>query len=169
MTPSHLRYEQIRVADAQNDQETAVQIATGGVPGAITTVTQEDLQQLFLSQMKRIIFGNIAGHWYADFESQGISSLYEKAIDFLLDNDPVAEGTTYTPVYLGSRVIQERWTITATVLDLKRVTYTYAGNRVTQTVVQVFGVDGLTVIGQTTTNYTYLSSRVAHGVTTRDV
>lgn len=66
-----IRYREVRRADALNDQKTAGQILTAlGV-----SVTQEDLQQFVLSQLKRVIFGNNPGNWYSDFESAGIPSL----------------------------------------------------------------------------------------------
>ncbi len=66
-----VRYREVRVADARDDQKTAAQIATADT----SPVTQEDLQQLVLSQLKRIIYGDAAGHWHDDFRAQGIPSL----------------------------------------------------------------------------------------------
>lgn len=69
--PDKIRYRQIRVADNRDDQSTPSQIAFANT----TSVTQEDFQALVLSQLKRVIFGDKAGHWYLDFESLGLLPL----------------------------------------------------------------------------------------------
>src|ERR1700745_1713353 len=63
-----VRYKEVRRADAVDDQKPAAQIANPYAPG---TQTQEDLQQLILSQIKRILFGDNPGHWYDDFIAAG--------------------------------------------------------------------------------------------------
>jgi len=40
-----------------------------------SSITQEDLQEFVLSQIKRVIFGDHPGNWYLDFESLGIQPL----------------------------------------------------------------------------------------------
>jgi hypothetical protein len=71
--PTKLRYRDVRVADKTDDQKTAVQILNA----LVSSITQEDLQEFVLSQIKRIIHGNNAGTWRDDFESEGILSLAE--------------------------------------------------------------------------------------------
>lgn len=71
MGVTKVRYRDIRVADNRDDQSTPSQIALANT----TSVTQEDLQALVLSQVKRIIFGENPGHWYLDFKALGIQPL----------------------------------------------------------------------------------------------
>jgi hypothetical protein len=66
-----LRYGYVRRADALDDQKSAANIV--GADGA--SVTQEDLQEYVLSQIKRVIFGNNVGNWFSDFVGSGILSL----------------------------------------------------------------------------------------------
>jgi len=78
-----LRYDRVRVADAADDQKTAAQIVTGGTGGS---VTQEDLQEFLLSQVKRIIFGADTGNWYEDFQADSILSLKELSTSERVEN-----------------------------------------------------------------------------------
>lgn len=71
MATSLLRLKVVRTADAQNDQKTPLEIT--GAP--TTPVTQEEFQELLLSQIKRIIFGSATGNWYSNFGSLGVESL----------------------------------------------------------------------------------------------
>lgn len=73
MAKSRIRYEAIKVADLTDDQKSAVAI----LAALATSTTQEDLQEFVLSQIKRIIHGDAAGHWYDDFEGAGTLSLEE--------------------------------------------------------------------------------------------
>jgi hypothetical protein len=66
-----LRYAHVRRADTLDDQKSAANIV--GADGA--SVTQEDLQEYVLSQIKRIIFGNSVGNWFSDFIGDGILPL----------------------------------------------------------------------------------------------
>ena len=66
------RYDRVRVADMTDDQKTAAQIVTGATGGS---VTQEEYQEFVLSQMKRMIFGDLAGNWYDDFLAGNINPL----------------------------------------------------------------------------------------------
>src|SRR6185369_14924521 len=68
---SKIRYKQVRVADNRDDQSTPSQIALANT----TSVTQEDLQALVLSQLKRVIFGDNPGNWYLDFRNLGLLPL----------------------------------------------------------------------------------------------
>lgn len=67
-----VRYDRVRVADTTDDQKTAGQIVTGATGGS---VTQEEYQEFVLSQMKRMIFGDLAGNWYDDFLAGNIPPL----------------------------------------------------------------------------------------------
>jgi hypothetical protein len=73
MGETKVRYRVVRIADKTDDQKTASAIlnALG------SSITQEDLQEFLLSQVKRIIHGNNAGTWRDDFEGAGILSLEE--------------------------------------------------------------------------------------------
>lgn len=73
------RYDRVRLADKTDDQKSAAQIL--GALGA--SVTQEDLQEFVLSQIKRIIFESEPGNWYSDFSSLGIKSLKQLGEDYL--------------------------------------------------------------------------------------
>lgn len=71
MAESLLRYGVVRVANNKDDQKTPAAINTSHT----TSVTQEDLQEFVLSQIKRIIWGGAAGNWYTPFESLGVKPL----------------------------------------------------------------------------------------------
>lgn len=82
-----VRYKEVRGADARDDQKSAAQILNADA----LSVTQEDLQEFVLSQIKRIIYGNDAGIWKGDFVGAGISSLADttrRLINFI-DQGPV--------------------------------------------------------------------------------
>ena len=70
---TRLRYEAVKVADLTDDQKTAAAILTA----LAASVTQEDLQEFFLSQVKRIIHGDNPGNWYDNFVASGILSLQD--------------------------------------------------------------------------------------------
>ena len=65
-----VRYREVRRADALDDQKSALDILA-----ADATLTQEQLQELILSQLKRIIWGTRLGRWNDDFVTNGLSSL----------------------------------------------------------------------------------------------
>lgn len=67
------RYRVIRVADRTDDQHPPAEIDQA----LIQSGTQEELQEFFLSQIKRIIFGDAPGTWHSDFQARGILSLLE--------------------------------------------------------------------------------------------
>jgi hypothetical protein len=73
MGETKVRYRVVRVADKTDDQKTAVEILNA----LASSLTQEDLQEFLLSQVKRIIFGDLPGKWFDDFESAGVLSLAE--------------------------------------------------------------------------------------------
>lgn len=82
-----VRYREVRVADARDDQKSAAQIAAADA----TSVTQEDYQQLLLSQVKRIIHGDASGTWKSDFLAEGapsLTGLARRLVDFI-DEGPV--------------------------------------------------------------------------------
>lgn len=56
------RYEAVKAADAYDDQKSAVEIAAAHA----TATTQEELQEFVLSQIKRILHGDLAGRWFDD-------------------------------------------------------------------------------------------------------
>jgi len=68
-----VRYREVRRADQLDDQKTALQILAADA----SSVTQEELQQFLLSQVKRIIWGDHAGTWKDDFVAAGVSPLFE--------------------------------------------------------------------------------------------
>ncbi len=68
-----VRYREVRVADTQDDQRNAAQVAAAPA----LSLTQEDFQNFILSQLKRIIHGDHAGNWFDDFRAQGIPSLQD--------------------------------------------------------------------------------------------
>ena len=71
MAETKVRYRVVRVADKTDDQKTASAILNA----LVSSITQEDLQEFLLSQVKRVIHGNNAGTWRDDFEGAGILSL----------------------------------------------------------------------------------------------
>ena len=87
----------------------------------------------------------------------------------LLDNEPVATGTTYSVTRVGSRTTQETWTNTATTKTIKTIAYTYSGNKVTQEVRTVYATDGVTIVAQVTITYSYSGSTVTGDSTVRNV
>lgn len=89
--------------------------------------------------------------------------------DFLLDNIPVSPNTTYTVTYTGSKVTQEKWVRTVGATNLKTLDYNYTGTKVTSEVSKVFDTDGSTILGQTTSSYTYSGSTVTGGTVVRNV
>lgn len=94
-------------------------------------------------------------------------------VDFLLDCDPVGEtgavDCTYTPTYIGNLITLEEWTRNDTTL-IKSIDYTYDGSdRIITEVRKVFALDGTTILGQITWNYTYAANKISGGTMTRDV
>ena len=73
MGVTKVRYGTVRVADKTDDQKTPVEILNA----LASSVTQEDLQEFLLSQLKRVIHGSDVGTWKDDFESAKILSLRE--------------------------------------------------------------------------------------------
>lgn len=65
-----VRYREVRRADALDDQKSAL-----AIQAANTALTQEALQELVLSQLKRVIWGSRAGHWNDDFIASNIPAL----------------------------------------------------------------------------------------------
>lgn len=72
-----IRYNSIRRADSLDDQLAAATIAAR----ESTALTQEDLQEGVLSQLKRILVGDDAGGWDADFLGDGIRPLKQLGQD----------------------------------------------------------------------------------------
>lgn len=66
-----IRYNAIRRADSLDDQLAAATIAAR----ESSSVTQEDLQEGILSQLKRVLVGDDAGGWDLDFVGAGIRPL----------------------------------------------------------------------------------------------
>lgn len=73
MGETKIRYGVVRVADRVDDQKNALEVLNA----LASSVTQEDLQEFVLSQVKRIIHGDSPGTWRDDFEGQGTLSLQE--------------------------------------------------------------------------------------------
>lgn len=72
MTQQLVRYSAVRVADEINDQ-----LDGKGINAVAQAITQEELQNGILSQLKRIISGADEGTWSKDFIADGIKSLKE--------------------------------------------------------------------------------------------
>ena len=87
----------------------------------------------------------------------------------LLDNEPVATGTTYSVTRAGSKVSLETWTNTATTNKIKTIAYAYSGSRVMGEVRTVYGDDGVSIVAQATLTYSYSGSTVTGDVTVRNV
>jgi len=73
MGETKVRYGVVRVADKTDDQKTALAILNS----LASSVTQEDLQEFILSQIKRIIHGENPGTWRDLVGSIGVPSLEE--------------------------------------------------------------------------------------------
>jgi hypothetical protein len=89
-------------------------------------------------------------------------------LDFLLDNEPVSSGSTYTNVRTGNKVTQETYRR----LDgskLKTSDYTYSGNFVILEIRKIYAQDGVSVVAQTTQTYTYSGGLVNSISASRDV
>ena len=74
-----IRYNAVRRADSLDDQLAAATIAAREA----SAVTQEDLQEGILSQLKRVLVGDDAGSWDQDFVGAGLRGL--KQLDQDLD------------------------------------------------------------------------------------
>lgn len=72
-----IRYNAIRRADSLDDQLAAATIAAREA----TAVTQEDLQEGILSQLKRVLVGDDSGAWDQDFIATGLRSLKQLDLD----------------------------------------------------------------------------------------
>lgn len=72
-----IRYNAIRRADSLDDQLAAATIAAR----ESSSITQEDLQEGVLSQLKRVLVGDDAGAWDLDFVGAGIRSLKQLDVD----------------------------------------------------------------------------------------
>jgi len=75
MGETKIRYGVVRVADNTDDQKTAVAILNA----LASSVSQEDLQEFILSQIKRIIHGDNPGTWRDLVGPQGVPSLEDLA------------------------------------------------------------------------------------------
>lgn len=93
-------------------------------------------------------------------------------IEFLLDNEPIAEtgatDCTYTPTYALGKITKEEWKRNDTTL-IKSIDYSYTGAQVTQEVRKVFAANGTTILAQVTWSYTYTGSNLTSASMTRDV
>jgi hypothetical protein len=87
----------------------------------------------------------------------------------LLDNEPVATGTTYAVTRSGNHVTQETWSNTLSTNTIKTITYSYIGNKVHQEVRTVYATDGVTIIAQATITYSYTGNSVIGDSTVRNV
>lgn len=88
----------------------------------------------------------------------------------LLDNEPVAVGTTYSNTKVGNHITQEKWAKTVGGNTIKTIDYTYTGNQVTTEVRKVFdAATGLVIIAQVTITYSYTGSTVTGETIVRNV
>ena len=71
MSRQLIRYNAVRRADNVDDQLSAATIAAREA----SSVTQEDLQEGVLSQLKRILVGDDVGSWDQDFVAGGFRAL----------------------------------------------------------------------------------------------
>lgn len=159
---SLIRYDKIRKADDLNDQKTASEIQAA----LSASVTQEDLQEYLLSQVKRIIFGDAAGTWNTDFVGAGISPLVtaqtadthktlRQLIHFLDDGPGDGFSATATKEVIGGMFPTEiRWKDASGHLIVKK-TITRSGGGATVVkpnpiVWQVYASDGSTVLATAT-------------------
>lgn len=72
-----IRYNAIRRADSLDDQLAAATI----VAREASAITQEDLQEGVLSQLKRVLVGDDAGSWDLDFVGSGMRALKQLDLD----------------------------------------------------------------------------------------
>jgi hypothetical protein len=93
-------------------------------------------------------------------------------VDFLLDNDPVAETGTndcvYTPTYSSGKVSVETWKRDDNT-KIKDIAYTYSGAKLSTEVRKVYALDGSTVLGQVTWTYTYSGNLLSSSTMIRNV
>jgi hypothetical protein len=89
-------------------------------------------------------------------------------VDFLLEDDPVSPNITYVVTYVSGKVTNETWRRTVDATLIKTVDYTYAGSQVSQDVSKVYDTDGITVLGQVTTAYSYSGGRITGYTRVRD-
>lgn len=85
MARQFIRYNAIRRADSVDDQLSAATVAAREA----SAITQEDLQEGLLSQLKRILVGDDAGTWDTDFIAGGLRPLKQldqglRAVDRIL-------------------------------------------------------------------------------------
>lgn len=89
--------------------------------------------------------------------------------DFLLDNEPVEVGITYTPTYTSGRITNEEWKNTNN-RKYKTIDYTYSSGRISTEVRKVYDpADGTTVLAQVTITYSYSGATVSSYVLVRNV
>jgi hypothetical protein len=91
-----LRLRRIRIADKLDDQHTAAEILNA----LVSSITEEDLQEFLLSQVKRIIHGDNPGTWRDDFEADGTLSLQELSREFQLAANCMATDAVGDLVYV---------------------------------------------------------------------
>lgn len=96
--------------------------------------------------------------------SAGGVSLY----DFLLENDPPSPNNNYSNTIIGNLVLNESWRRIDTTL-LKKIDYTFSGNRCTNEVRKIYAADGTTIVAQLTIVYTYSDNKVISATRTRNV
>lgn len=91
-----IRYKEVRRADTLDDQKTALQI----LAAELSSLTQEQLQEFVLSQIKRVIHGNNVGYWRDDFVSSNISSLEELSRSRTIYADCLSSDSIGTAAYV---------------------------------------------------------------------
>lgn len=98
MGETKVRYRAVRVADRTDDQKTASEILNS----LVSSITQEDLQEFVLSQIKRIIYGSNPGTWRGDFEGSEILSLQELSLGgFEIDANCLSSDSVGDVVYVS--------------------------------------------------------------------
>jgi hypothetical protein len=89
--------------------------------------------------------------------------------DFLLENEPPSPTNLYANVRVGGRVVRETWTNRGTDMLIKSIDYTRVAGKVVTEVRKVFGLDGVTVRGQITIEYSRIGGKIAAATDTRDI
>ena len=97
-----IRYNAIRRADSLDDQLAAATIAAREA----ASLTQEELQEGILSQLKRVLVGDDAGGWDQDFVASGLRSLKQldsdlEAVDRIIVRPRRTQVQTSVPVPAG--------------------------------------------------------------------
>lgn len=125
--------------------------AVGGTADMATLIWREG------SDLKFKDGSNPSGFTLSSLGSGGGGGVSE--VDFLLENEPSASDTEYTPTISGGVVTEETWDRTGG-NKIKDIIYTRSGGLLESELRTVYDTDGTTVLGELEVTYTRTDGRV---------